>query len=300
MDKLTEMTVFVEVAHNSSFSAAARKLQLSPSSISKTITRMEQRLDCRLFNRTTRKLHLTESGRHFLTNCIAILTSVEAAEEKLLDDRQLPQGTLTVNSSPGFARHQLIPYLPKFISLYPQLDINLQLTGNKADLIKEDIDVAIRLGRLQDSNLIARKLGECRRIICASPAYIKKFGAPEKPLDIKKHNCLRLSTNPVFNQWRFSTGKKMQTVSVAGNFVTDTVDAIHDLVLKGYGIARLSTFMVGKDIRQGKLIPVLEDYNHELQQIHLVYQHRQHLPAKTKVFIDYLIGIFVPHPPWGI
>ena len=298
MDKLTEMTVFVEVARNNSFSIAARKLRLSPSSISKIITRMEQRLGSRLFNRTTRKLHLTEGGQKFLSHCIEILHSVEEAEETLLDDQHVPKGRLTVNSSPGFARHQLMPYLPKFISKYPQLDLNLQLTGEKADLIKEDIDVAIRLGQLKDSNLIARKLGECQRIICASPAYIRKHGVPERPSDLKQHNCLSLSTNPVFNQWRFSNGQKKQTISITGNFVTDTVDAIHYLVLKGHGIARLSEFMIGKDVKKGKLVPLLENHHNEMQQIHIVYPHRQHIPAKTKLFIEYLLDIFVPNPPW--
>ncbi len=298
MDKLTEMTVFVEVARNSSFSAAAQRLRLSPSSISKIITRMEQRLGSRLFNRTTRKLHLTEGGQRFLSRCINILENVEEAEERLADNQRTPKGMLTVNSSPGFAMHQLLPYLPKFISQYPELKLNLQLTGEKVDLIKEDIDVAIRLGQLQDSNLIARKLGECQRIICASPAYIKKFGLPEKPVDLKQHNCFCISTNTAFNHWVFSVSRRKQTISVSGDFVTDTVDAIHGLALRGYGIARLSEFMIGNDIRKGKLIPLLEDYNQELQQIHIIYPHRQHLPAKTRYFIDYLLEIFVPTPPW--
>ena len=299
MDKLTEMTVFVEVARYNSFSAAARRLRLSPSSVSKIITRMEERLGSRLFNRTTRKLHLAEGGQQFLTRCVDILNYVEEAEEILLDDNRTPKGVLTVNSSLGFAKHQLLPILPKFLSQHPELEFNLQLTGEKVDLIKEDVDVAIRLGQLQDSNLIARKLGECQRIICASPAYIKNYGSPEKPLDLKQHNCLCLSTNVAFNHWKFSVSNRKQSIPVSGNFVTDTVGAIHELVLKGYGITRLSEFMIGDDIKKGKLIPLLKEYNQELQQIHLVYPHRQHLPAKTKLFIDYLLGIFIPTPPWN-
>jgi DNA-binding transcriptional LysR family regulator len=299
MDKLTEMTVFVEVARNNSFSAAARRMRLSPSSISKIITRMEHRLGSRLFNRTTRKLHLTEGGQRFLTRCVDILGYVEEAEEILADDQRTPKGKLTINSSPGFAKHQLLPYLPKFLSQHPELELNLQLTGEKVDLIKEDVDIAIRLGQLENSNLIARKLGESHRIICASPAYIKKFGAPEKPSDLKQHNCLGISTNVAFNHWNFIVARKKQTVFASGNFISDTVDTIHELALKGCGIARLSEFMIGKDINKGKLIPLLQEYNQEIQQIHLVYPHRQHIPAKTKILINYLLGIFTPIPPWN-
>lgn len=296
---MTEMTVFVEVARNNSFSAAARRLRLSPSSISKIITRMEQRLDSRLFNRTTRKLHLTEGGQQFLTHCIEILAYVEEAEEVLANENRTPKGILTVNSSPGFAKHQLLPYLPKFLSQHPELEFNLQLTGEKVDLIKDNVDVAIRLGKLENSNLIARKLGECQRIICASPAYIKKFGAPEIPSDLKQHNCLSISTNIAFNHWDFTVSRKKQTVFVSGNFVTDTVDVIHELALKGCGIARLSEFMIGKDIKRRKLIPLLQEYNHEIQHIHVIYPHRQHAPAKTRLFINYLLEIFSPKPPWN-
>jgi len=296
---MTEMTVFVEVAQNNSFSAAARRLRLSPSSVSKIITRMEERLGSRLFNRTTRKIHLTEGGQQFLTRCVDILNYVEEAEEILVDENRTPKGVLTVNSSPGFAKHQLLPYLPKFLSQHPELELNLQLTGEKVDLIKDNVDVAIRLGQLENSNLIARKLGESHRIICASPDYINKFGAPKKPSDLKQHNCLSITTNVAFNHWNFIVSRKKQTVSASGNFVTDTVDAIHELALKGSGIARLSEFMIGKDINKGKLIPLLQKYNHEIQQIHVIYPHRQHAPAKTKLFINFLLGIFLPKPPWN-
>lgn len=292
MDKITEMTVFTAVAHNDSFSAAARRLALSPSSVSKTITGLEDRLGTRLFNRSTRKLQLTEAGRAFLNSCQDILEKINLAEEQLLANKQTATGLLTVSCSPGFANHQLLPLLPLFLNQNPQLEFKLQLTGKQVDLIKENIDVAIRLGELKDSNLIARKLYESKKIICASPTYLKNQGLPRLPNDLKQHNCLRISTSTAFNQWQFVVNKSPLTINVSGNFITDTVDALHRLALNDVGIIRLSEFMVGQDIQQGRLIPLLEQYNQETQAIHAVYPHRDLAPAKTKIFVDYLLAAF--------
>jgi len=290
MDKMTEMTVFTEVARQRSFSAAATKLQLSPSAVSKLITRMEARLGSRLLNRTTRKLSLTEGGQLFLSRCLAIIEQVDDAEELLTGYYREPKGKLRVTSSPGFAKHQLLPLIPDFITKYPAVEIDLQLTGETIDLISGEIDLAIRLGNLTDSTHVARKLGESRRIICASPAYLANNGTPQTPDELEQHNCLTTSTSAAFNQWRFHTNKKEDAISVSGNVTSDTVDSLHDLALRGVGIVRLAEFMVGQDIQQGHLISLLEDYNHELQPVHAVYAHRDHLPAKVRAFIDFLLS----------
>ncbi len=292
MDKMTEMSVFVEVARSDSFSSAARRLRLSPSSVSKIITRLESRLGVRLFNRTTRTLHLTESGELFFSQCLDILDKVDQAEDLIAKETHAPKGILTINCSPGFAKYQLASKIPAFLDQHPELELNVQLNGEQIDLIKADVDLAIRLGPLQDSNLIARKLGECRRVVCASPAYLKKYGEPELPADLKKHNCLSISTNVSFNHWNFTVGRRKRTISVNGNVVTDNVDLLRDLALKGLGIVRLSEFMIGKDLQKGKLIPILSKYNNEMQYVHLVYPHRQQLPIKTKIFIEYLVETF--------
>lgn len=290
MDKLTEMTVFSEVARQGSFSAAAAKLRLSPSAVSKLITRMEARLGSRLLNRTTRKLSLTEGGQLFLNRCLAILEQVDDAEELLTGYYREPKGKLRVTSSPGFAKHQLLPLIPDFLAQYPAVEIDLQLTGQTIDLISGEIDLAIRLGNLNDSSHVARKLGESRRIICASPAYLANNGIPQTPDELEAHNCLTTSTSTPFNQWRFHTKKGEKTLSISGNFSSDTVDSLHDLALRGAGIVRLAKFMVGQDIKQGLLIPLLEDYNRELQPVHAVYAHRDHLPAKVSTFINFLLS----------
>ncbi len=289
MDKLAEMTAFTEVARLGSFSAAARDLGLSPSAVSKLITRMENRLGSRLFNRTTRKLQLTESGEQFLERCLTILEQVEAAEEQLSGSQKQPAGQLVVSCSPGFARHRLLPLTQQFLLCYPGIRLKLLLSGKQADIISEGIDVAIRLGQLSDSSLMARKLGQSKRIICASPTYLKANGTPQTPGDLNSHNCLTTSTSEQFNQWPLAARQGKTVFKVTGNFITDTVDALHQMAIAGLGIVRLSEFMIGEDIASGRLIPLLEEYNQEMQQIHAIYAHRRYVPGKVRVFIDFLL-----------
>ncbi|MBY4676676.1 LysR family transcriptional regulator [Marinobacterium arenosum] len=299
MDKWTEMQVFVESVKRGSFSAAGRQLDLSPSAVSKLVSRLEARLGVRLLNRTTRTLSMTEGGQVYFDRCLEILADIEDAEDSLTGFGQLPTGTLRINSTPGFAKHQLLPLIPEFQALYPQLSVEFQLTGQSVDLIGEGVDMAIRLGPLKDTSLVGRKLGESRRVVCASPDYLAARGTPATPAQLLDHDCLRLSTSEAFNQWQFSSEQEVELIEVKGRFVTDNVDALHEYALIGGGIARLSGFMVGKDIESGRLVPLLTDYGIEKQLIHAVYPHRKHLPAKVRVLVDFLMKKFTPHPPWG-
>ncbi|MEH6626695.1 MAG: LysR family transcriptional regulator [Motiliproteus sp.] len=292
MDKWGEMQVFVACVKQGSFSAAGRSLELSPSAVSKLISRLENRLGVRLLNRTTRSLSLTEAGHAFYQRCLEILTELDEAEAELTDYGQSPKGVLKVNCSPGFATHQLLPVLPQFQQQYPDLTVELQLTGQAVDLVTEGVDVSIRLGQLQDTSLVARKLGECSRIICASAGYIQQYGKPNTPQDLYQFNCLRLSTREIFNQWLFSVEGQDQLIRVKGNFVTDNVEALLQQVLAGQGIARLSGFMVSREIAAGRLVPLLQDYKTERQQVHAVYPHRKFLAVKVRVFVDFLLQTF--------
>lgn len=296
MDKSSEMSVFVEVARKGSFSAAARRLQLSPSAVSKLITRMEERLGSRLFNRTTRNLSLTEGGQLYFRRCTAILADIEAAEELLSGYQQAPRGELSVSCSPGFARFQLLPLIPRFLERYPELELNLQATGAKVDLLSNNIDVAIRLGNLKDSSLVARRLGQSHRIICASPDYLAKHGTPKKPDDLVQHNCLTISTDKEFNRWTLTRGNRQQVVPVSGNLVSNSVDSLYQMALQGLGIINLAEFIVGADLRAGHLVPLLKSYQSDSQLMHAVYPHRRHLPAKVRVFVDFLVDEFAGQP----
>lgn len=298
MDKLAEMQVFVAAIRSGSFSAAGRQLELSPSAVSKLITRLESRLGVRLLGRTTRTLSPTEAGQEFYRRCLGILADVEDAEDALSDFGRAPRGLLRINSSPGFARHQLLPLLLEFQQRYPQLQLDLQLTGQAVDLVAERVDLAIRLGPLADNSLVARHLGDSRRIVCASPAYLARHGTPLEPADLAAHNCLRLSTSPAFNQWRFRTEQGETIVEADGNFVTDNVDVLYDHALQGGGVARLSSFMVRPAIAEGRLRPLLEAYETDRQQIHLLYPHRKHLPGKVRAFVEFMLAKFPGPLPW--
>ncbi len=298
MDKWTEMQVFTEAVKRGGFSAAGRQLNLSPSAVSKLVSRLENRLGVRLFNRTTRTLNLTEGGQAFFKRCIEILEDVEDAETSITGFGHVPKGVLRINSTPGFVKHQLLPIMAEFQQLYPQLVVEFQLTGQSIDLIGEGVDLAIRLGILKNTSLVARKLGESHRVICASPLYLEAHGIPSTPIELLQHNCLRLSTSEVFNHWEFYSNKEEETIEVNGHFVTDNVDALYEYALLGGGIVRLSGFMVGEDIKAGRLVPMLQDYSIKKQQIHAVFPHRKYLPAKVRVLLDYLLQKFTPTTPW--
>ena len=292
MDKPSEMAVFVEVARKGSFSAAARRLQLSPSAVSKLVTRMEERLGSRLFNRTTRRLSLTEGGQQYFSRCIQILADIDAAEEVLAGYQQAPRGELSVSCSPGFARFKLLSLIPRFLERYPNLELDLQNSGQKIDLLAHNIDVAIRLGNLKDSSLVARKLGESNRVVCASPDYLALNGTPKNPGELVSHNCLTIRADHDFNRWTLSRGKRQQVVTVSGNLVSNSLDSLYDMALQGLGIINLAEFIVGNDLRSGRLVPLFKSYKSDSQLIHAVYPHRQHLPAKVRVFIDFLVEEF--------
>lgn len=290
MDKWTEMRVFVESVRRGSFSAAGRSLDLSPSAVSKLLSRLEGRLGVRLLNRSTRRLSPTEGGRAYFDQCVEILADIERAEDSLTGFGHTPAGTLRINSTPGFAKHQLLPLILEFQARYPEITLELQLTGQSIDLVAENVDLAIRLGQLKDTSLVGIKLGVSRRIVCASPDYLARHGTPTTPSDLRAHNCLRLSTHEGFNRWRFSDSSGTQVIEANGNFVTDNVEALHAHALLGGGVGRLAAFMVAGDIACGRLVALLPDYDVEQQQIHAVYPHRKHLPAKVKVFLDFLAG----------
>lgn len=296
MDKLAEMQVFVAAIRCGSFSAAGRELNLSPSAVSKLVTRLESRLGVRLLNRTTRTLSPTEAGQQFYHRCLEIIADVEDAEDALSDFGQIPKGKLRINTTQGFAKHQLLPVLTEFQQRYPQLELELQLTGQAVDLIAERVDLAIRLGVLEDTSLIARRLGESRRLVCASPTYLERHGIPRRPVDLRGHNCLRLSTSQAFNRWRFRTPAGDELIEADGSFVTDNIDALYDYALLGGGVARLSSFMAKQAIDDGRLAVLLEEYETDRQQVHLLYAHRKHLPGKIKVFVDFLLETFAQRP----
>ncbi|MCR9220667.1 MAG: LysR family transcriptional regulator [Alphaproteobacteria bacterium] len=300
MDRSTEMTVFAKVVEEGSFSAAARVLKLTPSAVSKQIARLEDRLAVRLLNRTTRRLSTTEEGSAFYQRAARILADIDEAEAAVTQLHAAPRGTLRINCGIAFGKHQIGPLIPEFLGRYPELTVEMTLTDALSDLVEEGHDVAVRFGPLQDSSMVARQLAVSRRAICAAPAYFERHGIPKHPADLAEHNCLTFSNMPHLNDWifRMPEGEDFK-LRAAGNFSASNGETIHEMVLAGLGVARLAEFLVGPEVREGKLMRVLQPFYRDLEvPINAVYPTRRHLSPKVRAFVDFLLEKFQPIPPW--
>ncbi len=300
MDRSDEMSVYVNVVREGGFSAAAKVLGLTPSAVSKQISRLEERLDTRLLNRTTRKLSMTEEGETYFHRASVILADIEEVEAMVSNRLDMPRGTLRVSSSIAFGRHQIVPMMPDFLNENPKVKLQLSLSDNLVDLVQEGIDVAIRVADLTDSSLVARRLAVDRRVVCAAPSYIEAHGIPQSPEALRDHNCLVVSNVPSMRDWEFSFGNTVRKIHVEGRFETNSGVAVHEAALAGLGIAQLAAFLVAPDIRAGRLVSFLEDRIATGKPIYAVYPHRKHLSPKVRAFIDFLVGKLTPVPPWEI
>lgn len=302
MDTMGEMQVFTRVVDTGGFSAAARSLNLSPSAVSKQITRLEDRLGVRLLTRTTRRLSLTEEGDAFYHRVKRILADIEEAEQAVSMTKVSPRGYLRVTTSVAFGESQIVPIVPEFLDRYPEVTLELSLSDGVVDLVEEGFDLAVRMGKLSSSAMVARKLGENRRRIVAAPSYIEKFGMPQAPDDLNHHNCLCFAGHPYLNDWPFRhPDGRRQVVRVHGNFVANNGQSIYDLLVSGHGISRAAEFLICKDLSDGRLVELLGDYlEDDPSPIHAVYPDPRHLSPKVRAFIDYLVEKFTPTPPWEV
>ncbi|WP_134498978.1 LysR family transcriptional regulator [Microvirga pakistanensis] len=286
-----EMEVFVQAAGLGSFSAASRKLGLSPSAVSKAITRIEQRLGTRLVVRSTRALQLTPEGETYLERAQRILGEIDETERIVAGGAQAePRGKLRVSASVGFGVRYVVPLVPDFLRRYPQVELDLSLTDGVIDLLEERADVAIRSGALRDSSLKARKILESRRVIVASPGYLATHGTPQAPDDLDQHNCLTFNFRSV-NAWPFRDpqSRTVYTKEVFGNLQANNGPTVRRLCLEGLGLARVGQFHVQPDIDAGRLVPVLEPFNAEdIELIHAVFVGHEHLATRIRAFIDFL------------
>lgn len=299
MDKLTSMLVFTKVAKAGSFASAAKELGLSRAMATKHVMQLENGLGIRLLNRTTRNLSLTEVGMVYLERCLQILDEMEEMEIAVTRLQTEPRGVLKVSATPFFGAYHLAPAIAAYTEVYPDVNVELMLQAGYIDLIEEGFDLAIHLDELRDSSLIARKLGSSQRLVCGSPSYFKKRGVPRTPDDLRKFNCLVNSTLPPRDQWQFSVpGGETTVVRVAGTLHSNVADALRMAALSGLGLVLLPTYMVGQDIRKGRLQAVLTDYVPSPLEIHAVYPHRKHLSAKVRTFVDFLHERFHPKPYW--
>lgn len=299
MDRFGEMETFVRVVETGSFSGAARDLRMTPSAVSKMIGRLEDRLGVRLLSRTTRKLSLTEEGRVYYQRVTPILAEVAEAEETISLSTVEARGVLKVNASTAFGQYQVVPLIPELLEKYPQMQVELTMTDSIVNLVEEGFDVGIRIGALHDSTLIARKIGVPKRVVVASPAYLERHGYPETPDDLTRHECLKLSIPTSLNRWEFTGSDGPRTVEVSGRFEADNAIALHEAALAGLGMFRAASFVVGDDIKAGRLVPVLDEFEVSGDQgIFVVWPHNRNLSAKVRAFVDTLVEAFTPIPPW--
>jgi len=293
-----EMEVFVQAAQLGSFSAAGRKLGLSPSAVSKIVTRIEERLGTRLIVRSTRALQLTPEGDTYLQRARRILGDIEETERVVAGGaKAAPRGKLRVSASVGFGVRYVVPLVPEFLSRYPHVELDLSLTDGVIDLLEERADIAIRSGLLRDSTLKARKILESRRVVVASPDYLERHGVPQKPDDLDRHNCLLFNFRRGTEEWPFRDpgSENVYTKQVSGNFQANNGPTVRRLCLEGLGLARVGQFHVQPDIDEGRLVPVLEHFNPEdIELIHAVFVGHEHLAARIRAFIDFLGERIIP------
>ncbi|MCA0406984.1 MAG: LysR family transcriptional regulator [Proteobacteria bacterium] len=301
MDRFAEVEAFVRVAETESFSGAARRMGASKSAVSRLVSALESRLGARLLHRTTRALTLTEAGKGYLERARRILADIEEADQCVGELQAAPRGRLRVNAPMSFGFLHLAPAIPDFMALYPEVEIDLSMNDRFVDLIDEGFDVAVRIGALMSSSLIARKLAPVRRVVCASPAYLAARGTPQTPDALKSHDCLPNSNIALLHEWRFiSPEGKPWPVEVKGRLSANNGDALRIAALKGLGLAFLPSFIVGADLQSGSLASVLEDYVPQDMTLNAVYPHARHLSPKVRAFVDFLARRFGPRPYWDL
>ena len=291
LGRFSDMEVFVCVVEAHNFSNAGRLLGLSPSTVSKIITRLEYRLGVPLAVRSTRRLRLTAEGEAFYLRARDILDQVRRSEAEIAERTDRVSGILRVSSNVPFAIHKVAPLIPAFLGEYPELKLEFDYQDDPIDLIFERTDVALRSGELADSSMIARRLMSSTRHIVASPDYLERVGAPRRPEDLLGHNCLGLSGRKRFSRWPFRRGAKRKTeeIEVSGNLYFNNGESLRAFALKGVGVARLSAFHIGQDVAEGRLVPLLEDFNPgDIEPMSAIYSAQSHVPLRIRAFIDFL------------
>ncbi|MDX1576058.1 MAG: LysR family transcriptional regulator [Kiloniellales bacterium] len=297
--QLDAMALFARVVEAGGFSAAARELGLSKASVSKRIARLEDRLGARLLNRTTRRLSLSEAGEAFYAGCRRMVLEAEAAEQAVTHLAAAPRGTLRVNAPMSFGQIHLAPALNAFLERYPELAVDLVLDDREVNLVQDGFDVGVRIKPLQDSSLIARRLAPSRALICAAPAYLAAHGAPQRPEDLTRHSCLLYSYQSEPGVWLLRGPEGERRVRVSGRLRANNGEALLEAAVAGLGITRLPSFIIGEEVRAGRLQPLLTDWTPgNPVAVHAIYPAGRNLSPKVRVFVDFLAEHFGPEPYW--
>lgn len=293
MDRLAALDMFVAVAETQSFSLAAQKLRISKSVVSRQIAQLESHLGVRLLQRTTRALALTEAGQTYLAHAKRILADMVEADMSVSSLQAAPRGLLRVTAPVSFGFLHLAPALSDFLGLHSEIEVDLALNDRFVDVIDEGFDLAVRIGKLTDSRLVARRLAPSPMVVCASPAYLAAHGTPLNPSDLKHHECLCYSNIPTAHEWRFmATDGKPLTVNVRGRVHINNGDALCAAARGGLGIVIVPHLIVADDLKRGALVSLLAHFIIQDTAIHIVYPHARLMSPKVRAFIDFLVARF--------
>lgn len=293
MDRYTALQVFRHVAELNSFAAAGRRLGLSPAAVSKNIAELEAHAGVRLLNRTTRRISLTEEGRTYLEHVLRGLDALSEADQALAPVKAVPAGTLRVSAPMTVTLTRLSTALPRFLSQYPDLSLDLQLDDRRVDIIREGFDLAIRgSDKLEDSSLVARKLATMPHVLCAAPSYFEVHGKPRIPQDLKSHTHVRFSLSGHADLWEFSKGGRTERIAVNARYSVSSSLAVRDALREGFGLSLIPCPYVEKDLRDGRLQSALEDWASVTTTLYAVYPSRQYLAPKIRAFLDFLAAEF--------
>jgi len=289
---LDGVAVFVAVINSGSFKAAAESLGHSTSYISKEVTRLEKRLGSRLLNRTTRTISLTDAGRAYYERCQQIVIDAENATRSVSQLQDEPRGLLRVNAPTSFGTRHLIEHLSAFLHRYPEVNLEIEFNDRIIDVVAEGYDVVIRVGKVRNSNLIARAFTRSKTVVIASPEYLRRHGTPEKAADLENHHCITysLEANPL--NWTFRKEDEHVQVQLSSRALCNNAEIMVALACDGIGITRVPLFTCSSEVEAGRLKILLEDYEQPEYGVNAVYPHRQYLTAKVRVFVDYLVESF--------
>jgi DNA-binding transcriptional LysR family regulator len=288
MDKLLAMTTFVRIVDGGSLTAASEALDKSLPSIVRMLASLEKSLGVRLLNRTTRRMTLTDEGRHYLERCRRILADIQEAELEISAQQSEPGGHLKVTASVMFGKMHIVPSVTDFLRRFDRVDIDLLLLDRVVNLVEEGIDIAIRIGHLEDSSLIAKPVGQIRRVVCGSPEYFGKNGFPKRPEQLEQHPCVHFTSMPGRSTWQFIEHGKPLLVHTKGSFSCNQAPAAIDACKAGLGIGMFYSYQIKPLVKQGKLIIVLEDFEPAPIPVHVVYSHAKLVSTRVRVFVDWI------------
>jgi DNA-binding transcriptional LysR family regulator len=300
MDAVSDLAFFTLLMKQGSLAAVARELGVTPPVVTKRLAALERRLGVRLLNRTTRRMSVTHEGEVYLSNGARILADIEELEMKVVSSRAEPKGLLRVNATFGFGRRHIAPAVAAFARRYPEVEVQLQMTERPLNLVDAAYDVGIRIGELPDARITARKIASNRRLLCASPLYLDRKGAPVTPNELARHDCIVIrEDDAAYGVWHLSSGRRQETVKVRGALSTNDGETALAWALEGYGILMRSQWDAAPYLRSGRLVPVLEEWSLPAADIFAVYPQRLNLSAKVGAFVDFLARRFAPHMAGG-